>query len=466
MERLGQVSLLDQVHVIDRREVGKVAAIVPLSLINTSDVAVDEYHVNELADSIVKETAEGVPYGQLAAIILGEVYGRDKFEIIDGFHRTSALLKLGKNEALASIKTNCTEEEILDLRIVSAATHRSVHFARIAEWINDAWIHTPWHEKVTSSQAFSLAYGRSIRGQQRTGRRLDLAEQEIEEISDWVNVKCSGWSMSAGKIYTSLKAAERLDPQLVKEARSWRGRERWHLSPQHLIELGRLLPGNFELQRLAVETAQDEKLDAIGTGALALTIRDAANVDEAKTLIESGEYKLIRETFQRTTRLGELAKMEQTDSYKSLLDSWFQNEMEIARFSIENAVLTGRYSPSDSSKEEQEIEVERSDVSAIEEPVEELVPQSISVSAPKAQLSERETEAIIVQMEALKPNLLNYLKNKFGVSSYDGEDIIQEAELRMYAAMTKGKIEYRGRQATEVYIYSITRNLTIDKWMS
>src|SRR3989344_4490382 len=161
----------EQVTIVNKREGGLVEAYVPISLIYTQDVPVDASHVQELADSIAKEAKSrpGLRTGQLSPVLLAEVEEFDQLPIIDGFHRVPALKLLGSQEVYATIRPESSWEEIVDLRILAATTHRAVRFSRLVEWIEEAWQYSPWSEKIKAAQAFQLRFIKTM-----TGTRIGL----------------------------------------------------------------------------------------------------------------------------------------------------------------------------------------------------------------------------------------------------------------------------------------------------
>src|SRR5581483_5418037 len=104
IEPRGEASLIDMSRIVNRREGGVVEAHVPISLIFREDVPVDFQHVNDLADSILREEAHGKASGQLTPVLLGELKGYPQFRILDGFHRVGALAQLERSEAYATIR--------------------------------------------------------------------------------------------------------------------------------------------------------------------------------------------------------------------------------------------------------------------------------------------------------------------------------------------------------------------------
>lgn len=328
-----RLELLDQIRDAKERGGGLIEAFVPISLINREDVAVDEAHVQELAESMRQEAKEGKGNGQLSPVILGQVPGLDQFAIIDGFHRVAALDQTGEKEVFSTVKPNITWEEVINHRILAAATHRYVRFARLGEWIRDSWTRTPWSEKINVSQAFLLRSGPSM-----TGSRMRLSPEEVNEIRVWVNKKCEQWHLSAGHIYANiLLVAQTVDPELVKKARERKGG--WlleALTPLHLKELSLVLPGRFDLQNVVAETAIREALTISATRAVAEAVSRVNTVEEAKEIINSLKERGLLDFNQ--------PKRERED-YDKLLEDFFQAEVKIAQLTIQNAILRGRYKP-------------------------------------------------------------------------------------------------------------------------
>ena len=331
---LPSVGLMDRVRVVGRHE-GLIDAYVPLELISREGVAVDETHVRDLAKSISLET-NGVYNGQLSPIILGDVAGRDKFAIIDGFHRTPALESLGRTEAYCTIKENCTWENVIDLRITSTSTHKIVRFPRLIGWMTESWSFSPWSDKITVNQAFAI----SVQNSTAIGKKLGLDADDVSGITDWVNVKCTQWKYKPGSIARYLSIAKNADPELVSSVRDSRESGVLNaLTTNHIAALSSILPEQYEFQRLVASVVDAENLTIPKTRILATFISQAGSALEARRIISTGMWRSVT-TVERARGKKEKTRFSET---QELIDKIFETELEIARLSIENAVLSGRY---------------------------------------------------------------------------------------------------------------------------
>lgn len=332
------VSLLDNVRIVNRREGGLIEAYVPISTIYREDVPVDDSHVADLRDSIDQESKLNKSSGQLSAIILGEVSGFDKFPIIDGFHRTPALEMLGRSEAFATIRTNCTWEDVFDLRILATSTHRVVKFARVVEWIEEAWKFSPWADRIKAHQAFSLNTAYSSFSGIRTG----LDSEDIRQINAYIEDKCKKWRFKPGTLARYLAVSETADPELIKKVRDIKVSEKSNsINSRQLMAIASVLPYDYPLQRLVAGVVQVENLNEGKTRILSALVGQAHSTNEAIRLIDSGVWRSVI-TVDRRPRKKERDIFGET---QELIDKFYDDEIEIARLTIENAILTGRYNP-------------------------------------------------------------------------------------------------------------------------
>jgi hypothetical protein len=270
-------SPLSQLQVVGEREGGLLECHVPLEFIQTEDVAVDNEHVNELAQSMIDEQERVNGTGQLTPLLLGYI-------VIDGFHRAKALKIANVDLAYATVRQS-TLEEIIDLRILTARMHKSVQFARIIEWVNDSWNHSAWQHQISVGQAFALHRTHS------TGKQLGVAE-EAPDIKAWVDKKCEQWQISAATIFNNLSLASIADPTLVQEARVSRGgRNLLYLTPGHLKVIAQQMPNQFPKQRLVADLAKQHNLRIPETRSIAKLVADAQNVAEAREILDDVNWK-------------------------------------------------------------------------------------------------------------------------------------------------------------------------------
>jgi hypothetical protein len=336
--------LMSKVDLYNERDGGLVEGMVPAELIRQDDVPVEENHVRELADSMVGEMSKGTIGGQLSPVLLGEVPGSDKFYIIDGFHRAAANVLLGNEKMFCTIRPNTTEEEILDLRILTANTHTSVSFARIYEWVSDAWKKSPWSDKINASQAFSLAGNSKVAV--KSGRNLGLTTEEATAIREWAEDKCKRWKVSIGNVYTVMSTALVADPDLVKHARPRRsGHELPTLTPQHLSVIAKANPYNYAKQRMLADIATNQNLTVAEAQKVVEYLAEISDVDDVKLVVENTDWKILLKKPERkkktpATSLPDNFLLPETRGFHRQL---LLSEVRIAKLAIENAVFRGEY---------------------------------------------------------------------------------------------------------------------------
>jgi hypothetical protein len=280
-------SLLDKVRITGHREGGLIEAYVPFSLIYSEDVPVDKSHVEDLTASMQEEKKKNGSTGQLSPVLLGQVPEFPKFPIIDGFHRTSSLRTQGATEIFTTIRPNCTWEEVTDHRILAAATsHKSIKFARLIDWVDEAWKYSPWKDDLKVSQAFALRFQKKM-----TGKYMGLDSEQVKEIRNWVDKKCIQWHISAAYVYKHLHIAETVDPKLVKEARE---RSSGHhldaLTPLHLAVIAKVIPNKFDLQNIVADEVKKEMLTVELTKILVNEVAKAETRQDVNTIIAKGTF--------------------------------------------------------------------------------------------------------------------------------------------------------------------------------
>lgn len=370
-EHLGGESLLSKVDIVNSREGGLVEAMVPIDLIDRSEVAVNEFHVRELAESMAKESGNGIINGQLTPVLLGEVPGKSQFSIIDGFHRDAALKRLDTGNVFATIRLNTTAEEVDDLRILTANSHSSVAFSRIVDWVGGAWERTSWAQTITAAQAFALANSKLM-----TGARIGLTEDAASAIREWALDKCSRWRIAPGTIYQSMATAQLADPDLVARARQ---RDSGHrldeLTPDHLKYIARAYPNKNREQNNVASivtannlTIQETKqvLDILGGVDHDDMVTDILELTDWKTLLDKDELVIRKrkkpveeatrdEVVKRTEpryRPKSRSKVVQSTSdpsdkeFARALEALTTSQIDLAKLSLKNLVLTGSYIPS------------------------------------------------------------------------------------------------------------------------
>jgi hypothetical protein len=334
---------MEDVTIVREREDGAVDAYVPVGLIDQEEVAVNKEHVFELAASMKAEQEKRGADGQLTAVLLGHVPGENSLRLIDGFHRTGAKALNNDENVYSTIRFGCTEEEIIDLRILTANTHDSIKFSRLVEWVDDAWSHSPWAGSLKTAQAFSLV------GVSGTGRNLGIDPNDAAEIKSWVKEKCDQWKLSPMTVYAHLKVADIADPELVKEARARAGgRSLDHISTSHLKCIAQSLPNRFAEQREVAAIAKEQNLTIPETKTLLSRVSDVETVDELKQI--AGTRNWSQKSQQKQTRSPRKSMAQSNAETAGLIEEIFTDELEIARGALQIAILRGTYVPSRSGK--------------------------------------------------------------------------------------------------------------------
>lgn len=449
--------ILERINVVNRRENGLIDAYVPITFIYREDVAVDEAHVRELADSIEREARGGLRTGQLSSVTLGHIPGFDKLAIIDGFHRVTALESKGRTEAFATIRPNSSWEEVIDLRILAATTHRSVKFARLIEWVGESWNYSQWSKKIKAAQAFQLTFTGM------TGSRLGLDSEEVREIREWVERKCDQWHISASSVYIHLSTALLADPDLVKEARERiGGRKLDAVTPQHLSAISRILPYKYEIQKEIAQAAKSLNLTVPKTRALALAVAQVKDVDEARTIINSGNWRTVEPVYS-PSRARELRKVAKEETRRGvnpiLVEKFYQAQMEIGQLLIENAVLSGRYA----SKVQENIDHHGG---LEKESVEEYSVDDTTISETSGdgiKLTDEQIQNVVKQIDRFRPQLAHLLNNKFGLGPEDAEDIVSESVIKTMISIQRGRFRYEGNEALKFWMFRVVTNTAISK---
>jgi len=339
--------LLGHITILGTQENGDYDALVPTAAISSEDVAVNVNHVNDLQQSMRSRLSNGRETGQLSPVLLAHIPNTETFPIIDGFHRVEAMRGMGESAVRAAVQAESTWEDVLDLRIIAATSHKSVKFSRVMDWVDGAWARTPWSEKITVDQAFSLGFNKRM-----SGAGIGLDPEEVAEIRRWTAEKGQQWGLASGTLYNHLAIARDADPKLVKEAREGAGRRGLdYITPEHLRSISRTLPGkdNYDKQHIVAQAAKDNRLTAPETKLLANQIAEVEAPDIDAAIIERAVHAVTKFTggtvkFSAVKGLdkhaGEMAKS-QFESEQILA-----YELELAALSIANAILAANYTPS------------------------------------------------------------------------------------------------------------------------
>lgn len=435
------VSPMESIEVIHEREDGLVEAMVPVGSINNEEVAVDDEHVGELAGSMEAEAKKGKNRtGQLSAVLLGEVPGEITFPIVDGFHRSAALARLGRASVYSTIKLDTTWEDVIDLRIMTARAHKKVHFPRIVEWVEEAWQRTEWHERMPISTACQLLL---LSGNGNTGSRFGIQPNEAAQIKAWVAEKCDKWRIGVGRLDQYLRTARTADPLLVKAARERPGGSKLEVvTPRHLGEISRTLPGNYPLQNVVADGATEHNLTIPQTRALALAVSQAPDTDAAREMVEnqvwlgmdSSAVSLIKKRY---------ADIDPTspDSYAEVLrDKFFDDQIQVCELLIERAVLLGHYVP---RPEDRTIPRLKTALAEAKISVDEDMNQVFESDTQHTPWDTEKLEAVSAQIFALHKLFSNYLWKQFGLEAERAADVISEATIKFLERANDGRIPHQ-----------------------
>lgn len=421
-------NVLDQIRVLNTREGGLVEAMVPVSLIEREEVAVDENHVIELVTSIQREAALNDNSGQLSPVLLAEVPGRNKLAIIDGFHRDATLAsRLGRTEYYATIRPGTSEETLVDLRILTAATHKSVSFARQVAWIEDAWAKSPWSNKISAAQAFTLTTFKDA----MNGKKIGLSEEEVTQIRAWATDKCERWNVSTGTIMTHLSLAAVADPELISQARP---RENGHtmeaVTPNHLRAIAVALPNLFLAQRLVSAVVVQNALTVPQARTIAKKVAGLTREEDIISYLENVRATSDVPRTYGKTRSYELKQQlaRQNQDKAKVLESFLIDEVMLAKLALENLVLRGEYAVPKPS-------IKGSPLQGLPENIQtQLRTPQVMKSKAVDRLTERE--------HAVNERIAAAMSEQYGCSHVAGRHMVTEAAKRIRGDLMSGSLQY------------------------
>jgi len=266
---------------------------VPVSSLVIEGSLVDPGHVRELAESMSGERGQISP---LTVRARSNEQGIIVYDIIDGYHRANALKELERIwerpiMAACTVVYGCNDEELYDLRVLAASSVSSVKFARMAEWMTNAFKVASWENEriatlITSDrlsilQVFGLAMNDS------SGIILKLTPQEALELKTWARNKAKKWGRPIGSIAVELRTIEQAAPDLVKKVSKRGGGKKGKgvLTHARLGAIASQIPGEYGLQRTLVAICLSLNFDAKEIGIIAAEIADAiSNCDD--TLVD------------------------------------------------------------------------------------------------------------------------------------------------------------------------------------
>lgn len=286
--RLLEVPLIKQCEVIGTREGGLVDCWVPTELIDHEEVPVNEEWARKLAEDMEDEATNGGT-GQQVPILLGYVEGEDRLKIIDGFHRDAALKINGQERVYCAVQSK-DWDGLFDDRILTAKDHAHVRFSRVVKWIHEVWQYSGLDQKMGIKQAILLYK------YQLEGKKLDLEPEDVKAARVWVARKEKQWGMKALTIYHHLKVAETVNPDLVYSAREKkRGDVLEAPTQQILTAFADLLPNNYELQNLVMETAKIHNLKTPQVKTLCSKVKRCTPEEAQEVIAEEKKKQFVPE---------------------------------------------------------------------------------------------------------------------------------------------------------------------------
>ncbi len=234
--------------------------IIPLANVITETPVIDPVHASELAVDMAQGRGQLLPI--LVRVREDEESGALVYDVADGFHRTAGLKAADQPTIKAVVMYGCTDEELIDKRIISANSVKSVKFGRIALWMNAGYDLTPWAEQgISLRDAVSTAVfnSNSVKGG-------DLDEAEIQRMKDWVVEKARHWQMPVAELWTNLGIIEQSDPRLVQLVRPKveKGEEGTVITQANLKMVSDIYPGpeNYGVQRALINWFLENRASA------------------------------------------------------------------------------------------------------------------------------------------------------------------------------------------------------------
>ncbi|HET7320590.1 MAG TPA: sigma-70 family RNA polymerase sigma factor, partial [Candidatus Saccharimonadales bacterium] len=274
----------------------------------------------------------------------------------------------------------------------------------------------------------------------------------------WVEQKCAQWDISAPAVDRFLRTARVADPELVKMARERKsGHKLEAITPKHLSAIAQLLPNNYELQRLVADTAVTNTLTIPEARALALAISKESDRDKVSALVESKVWERMSVGSKSLTKARhpeiDLSKPE---SYLQILqDKFFDDQVSIAQLLIENAILTGVYTPREEAGPRLNTLVVEADL-----------PDAIQ-ELPEDQREPWEADKVAEVAEkvvALNGLMSSFIYRRYGMSLEDREDIISTATIRFLTRVSDGRLskEYAENGHLQRLLLQFVSYATID----
>jgi hypothetical protein len=271
--------------------------LIPVSKIRIDEGLVDEAHRDTLLNSM-NEQHQLIPVGLRVRL---DDSGEIVYDVIDGFHRTAGLqlkeAETGRLELVkAVVKYGLSDEHMYDLRVMAVNSVKSVSFPRMIMWMNKSFASSEWADKgVSLLQLLTLTY------QDNSGAYLNLSKEEVVRAKEWVLSKSKTWTRPLGSIIQDLRAAEVVDPELIKIVRVGSGGEhskKGFLNPARLKAIADVLPGMYVEQNIAASIICKFDLDSQQSEILARGILNANGDKTVLDMIRNNSEDAIREVYR------------------------------------------------------------------------------------------------------------------------------------------------------------------------
>lgn len=266
---------------------------IPVNDICLDVVIVDKHHAKLVGNNIYGGDGE-IGIGQINPIQVAAfpLDGEVVHLITDGFHRTYEAWHRGRENINAVVMYGLSLREVYNLRIL-AANWDGTHYARVAEWLKDAFDLTKWSRfGVNLTQAFSLVV------QGNPGTRLDLETEELDRLKQWVVGISRACRSTPSTILQQLYVVSKADPALVREVRTGGGGGHGDgagvFNPGRLGAIVKHAPDDHQVQRQVYELVIEKDLK----------VPETAGVTQAMSAF--GKDPAIVEIIKESPRLASL----------------------------------------------------------------------------------------------------------------------------------------------------------------
>lgn len=235
-------------------------------------------------------------WGQTQSVML-RVRQEDSlvYDVMDGYHRVVGI-RMVSEEQYPLIKSevyyNCDDEELFDQRILAANSVKAVQFPRLGSWMSSVWSLTPWKDKLTVAQAFTMADTDS------SGRNLGLSDYEANTIKVWARTKARTWLMEVPTIADKLRTIEISDKSLVSRVRSGGsfGKGQLALTEIQLKTISTAFPREGEIQKLIAHFANGHGLSGKKIEILTAHLK-GHSLEEVREELQNGDWRGIFERY-------------------------------------------------------------------------------------------------------------------------------------------------------------------------